>query len=77
MYFLPVRIIVYAFHKNNSICCPRALVLVFMKVICEESRVENISCLDEELAFETREAGFVEFGRVLCRQKEITLHFYA
>jgi hypothetical protein len=54
-----------------------------MKVICEESRVENISCLDEELAFETREAGFVEFGRVfcfdqiVCRQKEKTLHFYA
>ena len=33
-----------------SICCRRALVLVFMKVICEESLVENISCLDEELA---------------------------
>jgi len=31
MYFLPVRIIVYAFHKNNSICCPRALVLVLWK----------------------------------------------
>jgi len=47
------------------------------------SLVENISCLDEELAFETREAGFVEFGRVfcfdqiVCRQKETTLHFYA
>jgi hypothetical protein len=75
MYFLPVRIIVYAFHKNNSICCRRALVLVFMKVICEESLLSKTSrVLTKNWLWE---AGFVEFGRVLCRQKEITLHFYA